>query len=152
MLGESADQVAAAQRELARIGIDKFSGAATGQPRELAADPSRLGTMMSVTFGELAKALAGPADGLPPADVVLDVRTNNEWRASHVEGAVHIPLYDLANRLGEVPAGTVWVHCGSGYRATAAAALLEGAGREPVLVDDHFAGAAQAGVKLVPDD
>lgn len=80
--------------------------------------------------------------------LVLDVRMTNEWRASHVEGAVHIPLYELPQRVGEAPTGTVWVHCGSGYRAAAAAALLEAAGREPVLVDDFFGNAAGAGVGL----
>lgn len=148
LLGETTAQVAEAQRELARIGIDKFAAATSGQPRELAADPGQLRGMTTVSFGELARAQAGSAAGLPPLDVVLDVRTNNEWHESHVDGAVHIPLYELPKRAGEVPAGTVWVHCGSGYRAAAAAALLEGAGREPILIDDLFGNAAGAGVNL----
>lgn len=37
--------------------------------------------------------------------------------------------------------------CGSGYRATAAASLLESAGRVVVLIDDMF-GAAEAGVPV----
>jgi hypothetical protein len=57
---------------------------------------------------------------LPPADVVLDVRLGNEWDAAHMDGAVHVPLPEVAARLDDIPAGTVWVHCGSGYRATAA--------------------------------
>ncbi|MEU5851355.1 MBL fold metallo-hydrolase [Saccharopolyspora shandongensis] len=148
LVGESREQVADAQRELARIGIDHFAAAATGQPAELAADESQLVSTPTATFAELATALAGAPGELPSADVVLDVRTNNEWRASHVEGAVHIPLYELADRLPEIPAGSVWVHCGSGYRATAAASLLESAGRTAVVVDDAFAAAGPAGVPL----
>ena len=148
LLGETPDQVTEAQRELARIGIDKFAGAATGQPDELAADTGQLRSMFTVTFDELARAQAGSTDGIPRLDAVLDVRTNNEWRSSHVDGAVHIPLYELPKRLDEAPGGTVWVHCGSGYRAAAAAALLEGAGREPVLIDDLFGNASGAGVNL----
>lgn len=74
----------------------------------------------------------------------------NEWNASHIDGAVHIPLPDLPKRLADVPAGVVWVHCGSGYRATAAASLLANAGREVVLIDDMFGHAAQAGLPMTP--
>ncbi|WP_182545741.1 MBL fold metallo-hydrolase [Halosaccharopolyspora lacisalsi] len=148
LLGETRDQIAEAQRELARIGIDAFSAAATGSPQELATDSGQLRSTTSVTFGELAALQDGRGDGLPAADMVLDVRTNNEWKTSHVEGAVHIPLYELKDRTDEIPAGTVWVHCGSGYRATAAASLLESAGRSPVLIDDLFGNADQAGVAL----
>ncbi|GAB3551791.1 glyoxylase-like metal-dependent hydrolase (beta-lactamase superfamily II) [Actinopolyspora lacussalsi] len=148
LLGESPEQVAEAQRELARIGIDKFAAAASGQPAELAADPARLRETTTASFADLAAARSGEHNGMPPADVVLDVRTNNEFRDSHVTGAVHIPLYELPKRVGEVPEGTVWVHCGSGYRATAAASLLESDGRAAVLVDDRFDAAGDAGLDL----
>jgi len=55
-----------------------------------------------------------------------------------VTGAVHIPLPELPGRLGEVPDGAVWVHCASGYRATAAATLLARTGRAVVVIDDTF--------------
>ncbi|WP_344127787.1 MBL fold metallo-hydrolase [Saccharopolyspora halophila] len=148
LLGESREEVGAAQRELARIGIDKFAGAAAGTPEELAADRSQLRSTPTATFSDLAAALAGDSDGFPAPEVVLDVRTNKEFAASHITGAVHIPLYELKDRLGEAPAGAVWVHCGSGYRATAATSLLEAAGRTVVLVDDTFDAAAAAGVPM----
>lgn len=148
LVGESADQVAEAQRELARIGIDALAGAASGTPSELAADPAQLRTTQTATFADLAAAQQGRTNGLPPAEVVLDVRTANEYRSAHVEGAVHIPLYELPARLAEVPPGAVWVHCGSGYRATAAASLLERDDRTTVLVDDAFAAAEPAGVAM----
>ena len=117
-----AEQVAAAQRELARIGIDRPAAAATGTPQQLAGgDASRLGDAdhrpPSSTWPPPATAVP---HGLPAPDVVLDVRMGNEWRAGHVDGAVHIPLPDLPHRLDAVPDGVVWVHCGSGYRAAAA--------------------------------
>jgi hydroxyacylglutathione hydrolase len=62
---------------------------------------------------------------------------------------VHIPLPDLPHRLGDVPAGTVWVHCGSGYRAAAASSLLQRAGRRVVHIDDAYADAAGAGLPIV---
>ncbi|MPY84697.1 MAG: MBL fold metallo-hydrolase [Actinophytocola sp.] len=140
LVGETRDDVAEAQRELARIGIDKFAAAATGKPEELAADPAQLRSTATAGFADLAAARP---------DVVLDVRTTNEFRASHVDGALHIPLYELTSRFGELPGGTIWVHCGSGYRATVAASLLERAGRtDVVVVDDYFDNAADAGVRL----
>ncbi|MHA6779649.1 MBL fold metallo-hydrolase [Pseudonocardia saturnea] len=150
LLGDTPDQVAQAQRELVRIGVDRLVAAATGDPHELAVDPARLGELPSAGFADLAGELDGRRSAdLPPAEVVLDVRLGTEWDASHVRGAVHVPLPELPDRLDEVPAGSVWVHCGSGYRATAAASLLARAGRTVVVVDDMFTDAADAGVPLI---
>ncbi|MEU6742144.1 MBL fold metallo-hydrolase [Streptosporangium sandarakinum] len=150
LLGESAEQVAEAQRELARIGVDRPAAAATGGPEEWAGgDETRLGTLAVATFTDLAAARAGRAPhGLPAPDAVLDVRLTNEWRAGHIDGAVHIPLPDLPDRLADVPDGTVWVHCGSGYRAAAATSLLRRAGRRAVHIDDAYAAAADAGLTI----
>jgi rhodanese-related sulfurtransferase len=38
------------------------------------------------------------------APLVLDVRESDEYRQSHVEGAVNIPLHELAARVPELPA------------------------------------------------
>ena len=76
----------------------------------------------------------------------------NEWRAGHIDGAVHIPLPDLPRRLADVPAGTVWVHCGSGYRAAAATSLLQRAGRHVVHIDDAYAEAADAGLAITREE
>ncbi|MEO3805647.1 MBL fold metallo-hydrolase [Nonomuraea sp. B1E8] len=150
LLGESAEQVAAAQRELARIGIDRPAAAATGIPEEWAGgDETRLAGLPVARFTDLAAARAGRNAGdLPAPDVVLDVRMPNEWRAGHLDGAVHIPLPELPARLTEVPHGTVWVHCGSGYRAAAATSLLQRAGRTAVHIDDAYADAAAAGLTI----
>ncbi|MGC4762913.1 MBL fold metallo-hydrolase [Micromonospora sp. DT46] len=153
LLAETEEQVADAQRELVRIGIDRPAAQATGDPDRWTTGPGQLRELRMADFPALAAARAGdtPA-GLPTPDVVLDVRMTNEWTAGHVEGAVHIPLPDLPGRLAEVPAGTVWVHCGSGYRATVAASLLANAGREVVVIDDKFGRAGAAGVAMSPGD
>ncbi|MEV4640681.1 MBL fold metallo-hydrolase [Actinoplanes sp. NPDC049548] len=140
LLGESPQQVAAAQRELARIGIDRPAAAATGTPEEWARTPGDLAERRRATFADLAAE---------DADVVLDVRAAAEWDAGHLAGAVHIPLPSLTERLREVPDGTVWVHCAAGYRAAAAASLLARAGRRTVAVDDDWANAAAAGLPVV---
>ncbi|MFI7213319.1 rhodanese-like domain-containing protein [Micromonospora maritima] len=149
LLAETPDQVADAQRELVRIGIDRPAAQATGEPEQWATDRAELRELTVADFDALAAAQAGhtPA-GLPDPQVVLDVRMTNEWKAGHVDGAVHVPLPDLPTRLADVPAGTVWVHCGSGYRATAAASLLANVGRDVVLIDDMFGRAEAAGVRM----
>ena len=80
--------------------------------------------------------------------VILDVRRDQEWDASHISGAVHIPLHQLPARLAEVPEGEVWVHCEAGYRASVAASFLDAAGRTVVAIDDEYARAARTGLPL----
>ena len=66
--------------------------------------------------------------------------------AARVEGAVHVPLHELAGRMAELPAGEVWVHCHSGYRAGIAASMLDAAGRDVVLIDEDFSVAQTDGL------
>ncbi len=145
LLGETPGQVSAAQRELARIGIDRPAAAATGQPADWAGG-GPLDTLRLAKFGDLAAAYQASADGGP---VVLDVRRQLEWAEEHIAGAVHIPMHELPGRLAEVPAGEVWVHCHSGYRALAAASMLAARGRQVISVDDDFGNAGTAGLPLV---
>ena len=68
---------------------------------------------------------------------VLDVRRDDEFQESHVPKAINIPVHELAERLDELPAGEIWVHCASGYRASVAASILDsqtcgGSGRRRV--------------------
>jgi len=60
---------------------------------------------------------------------VLDVREPDEWVAGHVPGALWIPLEQLMSRVSEVPTGPVATICASGFRSSAAASVLEAAGR-----------------------
>ena len=145
LLGETPGQVAEAQRELVRVGIERPAAAATGTPSRWAGDAG-LAELRVASFTELAGARRA-GDG--PV-VVLDVRRNLEWADGHVLGAVHIPLHELPGRIDEVPAGQVWVYCRSGYRAALAASLLAARGRDVVAVDDEFDNAAAGGLDLAP--
>ncbi len=143
LLGDSPQQVREAQLELARIGIDRPAGEATGSPDQWAGK-ARLRTFPTASFAELAAARRD-------SDIViLDVRRDLEWASSHVPGAVHIPLHELLDRLDEVPSGEVWVHCAGGYRASIAASILDTAGRRVVAVDDDYDTAATAAGLVAP--
>ena len=94
---------------------------------------------------------AGLAAVLAEREVhVLDARRHDERRQGGVRGSQHIPIHELAGRLDEVPGGEVWVYCGSGYRASVAASLLDTPGRQLVLVNDDYPNAAEAGLEAQP--
>ncbi len=69
------------------------------------------------------------AEDQPP--FLLDVRTTPELEENgHIEGAVHIPLAELAANLDLLPAfdTPIVAYCGSGWRATIAMTALHGMG------------------------
>ncbi|HVB46198.1 MAG TPA: rhodanese-like domain-containing protein [Streptosporangiaceae bacterium] len=142
LLGETPQQVAQAQRELVRIGIDRPAAAATGRP-ETWAGGAPLASLRLAKFGDLAAALASRSDL-----VVLDVRRRLEWEEAHIPGAAHIPLHELPARVDEVPPGEVWVHCRTGYRSTVASSMLAARRRRVINIDDEFSNAEAAGVRL----
>ncbi|SDY83204.1 Rhodanese-related sulfurtransferase [Modestobacter sp. DSM 44400] len=131
VIGQTEEQILTARRELVRIGIDELAGAAVGTIEALA-DGAPLRSYRVSDFAGLAEAMArGPVR-------VLDARRNDERARGGVRGSQHIPLHELAQRLDEVPAGEVWVYCGSGYRASIAASVLDRRGHQVVLVNDSY--------------
>ncbi|MFJ2109171.1 rhodanese-like domain-containing protein [Streptomyces microflavus] len=141
LLAETAEQLADAQRELIRVGIDRPAAAATGTPDNWLPAGQAPASFPRSTFAGLA--VQGTADL-----VVLDVRRNSERAKGWITGSVHIPIHELHGRLAEVPPGTVWVHCAGGMRAAIAASLLDASGRDVVAVDDGFDAASDAGLPL----
>ncbi len=76
--------------------------------------------------GKTARALVSEKKAL-----LLDVRTEEEFAAKHLDGAINIPVDDLEKRLGELKdkkASDIVVYCQSGGRSAKATALLRGAG------------------------
>ncbi|NYV78677.1 MBL fold metallo-hydrolase, partial [Streptomyces sp. UH6] len=144
LLGASAEEVTRAQRELARVGIDRPAAAAVGSPADWLRPGERPSSFPRGTFADLAAALSADE-----RVVVLDVRRDGERSAGWIEESVHIPIHRIHQRLDEVPDGTVWVHCAGGMRAAVAASMLDAAGRRVVAIDDGYAAAAEAGLALV---
>jgi hydroxyacylglutathione hydrolase len=69
-----------------------------------------------------------------PKVTVLDVRGDDEYKHGKVPGAKHIYVPDLQEHLHELDKNqTIATYCGSGYRASIAASLLEKHGFEKVV-------------------
>ncbi len=89
---------------------------------------------------------------LPADAVILDVREDDEWAAGHVEGATHVPLGEVPQRLGELPDGDpLFVICRSGNRSGRAVAWLDQQGIESVNVAGGMRAWAAAGRPMVAD-
>lgn len=139
LVGKTQAELAAAQRAMARIGIDRPAGAALLPPGDgLAGDSYPVADLPGLrrALGEGRKI------------TVLDVRSEAEWSAGHLQGALWVPLGELRARLRSLPRREIWVHCQAGYRASVAASLLARSGHRVVLVDDQFENAAAHGLEV----
>jgi len=109
---------------LARIGFDTIAGCLRNGVQAAAARPELLVRGARVTHEDLARRLAAKD---PPQ--VVDVRTDAEWNAGHIHGALHLVLDDLAKNAASLPKGReLVVVCKSGYRSSIGSSLIERAG------------------------
>jgi hydroxyacylglutathione hydrolase len=131
-IGDDDDQIADAQRELVRIGIENVTGAAVGPITALSTDTG-VRSYRVANFSDLAEV-----SGVGEGTAVLDVRQSHEYGDGHLTGALNIPVNQLIERIDELPDAELWVHCATGYRASVAASILDRAGRQVVLIDDDF--------------
>lgn len=126
LLADDAQQ-AAILRDLRSIGLDQIEGIA---PLSVISE-STVGTLRSyeeVTPSQ-AKALLETGEA-----TLVDVRNDAEWAEGYIEGARHVMLGKLVERLEEVPREKpVIVQCQSGARSAIAASLLLKHGVETVL-------------------
>ncbi len=77
-------------------------------------------------------ATDGLPDPLPDGLSVLDVREPFEWEAGHIEGAIHIPMMQLVDRLGDLPDGQTLVVCKVGSRSAQVVGYLAQQGYDVV--------------------
>jgi rhodanese-related sulfurtransferase len=98
-----------------------------------------------IEVAEAARRVDGDA-------ILLDVRESDEWDAGRVDGALHIPLGQLAARQGEVPSDRVLVVvCRSGVRSARAAAALLAADYDAVNLAGGMKAWAAAGLPVVTE-
>ena len=61
-----------------------------------------------------------------PELVVLDVRTQTEYDDGHIEGAINIPVEEIADRLSELSADDdILVYCRTGNHSGTAVRIME---------------------------
>lgn len=120
-----------AVRDLLRVGLDNIAGYTI--PAELEGWEGELETIEAVSFADVAEQLDNQNIE------ILDVRKATEYSEGHVPGSVNIAHTRLAEHLDELPKDKeLYVHCGSGQRASYASGLLARNGFNIKWVDDLF--------------
>ncbi|GAA0036615.1 hypothetical protein JCM18882A_25210 [Brevibacterium metallidurans] len=62
---------------------------------------------------------------IPDGAAIIDVREDDEWEAGHIEGAIHVPLGELPERLDDLPLDDdMYIICRTGGRSLRATAWL----------------------------
>ena len=65
-------------------------------------------------------------DQITPDDLLIDVRTREEFEAGHIENAINIPLDDLRDRLHEIDRSkNIYSYCRAGLRGYFAQRILK---------------------------
>ena len=83
---------------------------------------------------------------------MIDVREDDEWSAGHIDGARHIPLGSLADRLSDLPKDRpVVTVCRTGPRSERAAKTLQQAGYSADFLAGGVTAWAAQGQALVDD-
>ncbi len=85
-------------------------------------------------------------------EVLIDVRTESEYKGDHIEGAKNIPLDDIeeaANHLKGI--GNVYVTCGTGVRSQKACEELSARGINVINVRGGVQAWEKDGLKTVHD-
>jgi rhodanese-related sulfurtransferase len=84
---------------------------------------------------------------------LVDVRSDHEWEAGRIPGAVHLPLDELATRTGEIDKEKpVVFYCRGGNRSSMAAAALGEAGYDAAKLSEGIVGWEEEGLELEPED
>ncbi|HTK56399.1 MAG TPA: rhodanese-like domain-containing protein [Gemmatimonadales bacterium] len=109
-----------AVRDLALIGLDRIAGYWGVDAIEWWREQGRPLTTV---------AQMDPASAAASKYAIVDVRAASEWNDGHIPGATHIPLPELADRIGELPADRPLIlQCAGGGRSMIAASLLQARG------------------------
>ena len=89
------------------------------------------------------------ADG---AAQLIDVRTEHEWEAGRIPGAMRIELDRLSERAGEVDRDRIVVfYCRGGNRSAMATQAFREAGFDAHNIDGGLSAWSQAGLSLEPE-
>jgi rhodanese-related sulfurtransferase len=83
---------------------------------------------------------------------LIDVRADHEWEMGRIEGATHLPLAELAERVGEIDKDRpVVLYCRGGNRSTMAAEALTDAGYDAAKLSEGIVGWSEARLPVAPE-
>lgn len=136
-------------RALVRVGLDRVVGYLDGGMDAWTGAGYPVARTELITSRELAARLHDDS-----SLTVLDVRTDGEFAAGHVPGARHVFGGTIAEHLDELPRQetTLVLICGSGYRSSVTASVLQRAGFTNVAnVMDGMGGWVRAGLPTTPE-
>ena len=137
LVSDSADDLASGVHDLAQVGVQVRATHLLG-PASTWFDSHDYRVADWATYSRSARG-----------SVTLDVRLVSEYRDAHLPESFHIPLHELEGAASRLPAGHVWVHCKSGFRAAIAASLLARAGRDVVLITDDWEKVEDIGLPIL---
>lgn len=93
---------------------------------------------------------------IPSDALMLDVREDEEWTAGHIDGARHVPMYQVPQHVGlaedlstDVP---IVVVCKMGGRSAQVTAWLNQHGYQACNLEGGMLAWAQAGRPMVSED
>jgi hydroxyacylglutathione hydrolase len=116
--------------QLVRIGFDRVEGVLDGGLNAWREAGYPTASYPRISVAELAQRIQ-QRDPL----TVVDVRRPSEWEQGHLQGAMHQHIGELPAHLHELPERQVIATlCRSGFRASIAASLIAGTGREVIAV------------------
>jgi hydroxyacylglutathione hydrolase len=133
-------------RSLVRVGLDRTVGYLDGGMTAWTAAGFPVSTLAQVTPEALRERLARDR-----TLTMLDVRSDAEYEDGHINGAIHIMGGVLKDRAQELRGrGPIAIACGTGYRSTVAASVLERAGfTDLVNLTGGMAAWTRAGLPVV---
>jgi hydroxyacylglutathione hydrolase len=122
LLAEDSKQIPEAAVQLLRVGFERIEGYISGGIQSWRGDGLPIQSITQISVLELRNALTSRATN---SIHLVDVRSPREWRAGHIEGAVNIPVGEVAARAATLPQDAVIATiCESGFRSSLAASLL----------------------------
>jgi hydroxyacylglutathione hydrolase len=130
LLVNETDDPTQVTRYLIRLGYDDLAGYLSGGMLAWHTAGRESSSIHTITVQALCHML--DADEEP---WILDVRSDEEMKATPIPNAQHIHVTQLLNRLYEVPRDRpVYIFCGSGLRSMIAASLLQREGWQDLTV------------------
>jgi glyoxylase-like metal-dependent hydrolase (beta-lactamase superfamily II)/rhodanese-related sulfurtransferase len=121
LVADNGDQAAEAAVQLRRVGLDQVIAHLKGGVHAWASAGLTIDHVKQLSFEELHRMSTGTRDM-----VLIDVRSQSEFEAFHIGGALNIPVADLRTRYRELePDAPTVLICGVGIRSSLGSSILK---------------------------